>query len=1115
MATRDIAWLASTARARGIRTNPVAEPAVEALQILRSDAPVDIAIATSLLQNQKARRLAENAPSRGIKVIEKLSKINSLFAFEDYQGAIRDVFSRGDGAGVLYYLLREFWQDSVKSAKTKLSKRRDVVSNDDKHLLVESYLSTAINQNERRGDINWLDTICVLSGYARNECLNRHLNSLIQKDELVMVKIMLQRDADPGSCIEALENTIQRSNFDLIRLLLRARIKWSDDILFQSLLLSMPLPSTRIFQLLLAHGADMNRQDAFALQRALDMQRLDLLLMMLTARSIPTPTSLDQAVAYLFDSEKSLHASKRFEMLEPLLRAGAAGDNVSRALKTTVKEEDWLAADLLLKNGALSTYDDGEAFLHLVRNFNLHALRLFEKNLVGPSISSRAFSMVSTNEDLDPYARLELFQLLLQHGAQGSPVDDALITVVRNADIKATRLLLDHHASVNHCSAEALRLAITTEQHNLVDLLWKYNPSLESLQHLFPYVQNISRSKRQSLTNRFLEAGVSGAVVDDALIKALGNNIEIRDHFLIQILVHYGADPNQHGNKLVRNMVLGRDKTALDILLSGSCSNATLCSALELAMEHNKSRVPLEFIKALLEAGAYGDIVSELLLDAVSGSDEELTRLLLTSSKPDANFRHGSTAQIAVVLPSFVFFDLLMKHAILDEQSKDTCFITILQLTSLECYRSEKLYTLLPFISDKQLLTRAIGLELEAQTSDPQILSALFDKGAEVDQGIVKMSLEKKKYCCLERILEAKPPQDDMDQEFLRSNDRKALNLFLSAGVSESTKGAKLLRATKARHRDLEWISQLLDYGAPIDYKQGASVVCAAANPPDETLLDLLLFAKPASSTLQAAFVAAMELPNQTLKVKIYEQLLRSGLQGRSVDEALLAAADGDLENLELSTLLLKHRASVDYKDGAAILRAMRHYNTPLLALLLAQSPSDATLVIAFNAAMRIHDVNLQEEYYGLILEAGLQGVQLDEALMQAAHLGTSGLGLCDLLLEHGASVNHSEGAAICTTVSALPFCEPLLLLLMEHSPSQDTIGAALSSCVASKAEDRTLIMEICLSKSKGSVPSIDSVLAHLVSAPCLDLTTKGFVGILTETRLMNVIKTTTASNWC
>ena len=1086
MAGRDVVWLANAAQSWGVDSNATAGSAVEEFRVLVVESSVDVTTAKGLLEHQKQSRKVENAPSRSIKVLQKLSKINPHFVYDDYRGAIRDFLEVGGNSGIIQYLLRDFWQDTVKSAKTKLFEKRNGIVDEDKYAFVENLLDVTIQSSKHTIETSWLDVIGVMTGYSRKDNLNKHLDGAIQREDLPLAKILLQRSADPNLCVQAIQSAIFSDKRELVRLILRSRISWRKDVLGECLLASMSLSSTQILQLLLTYGADVNQHDAIALYRAIDMQRLGVILMILTAKCFPTPTNVDRAVGHLFKPERAIDTRKRYEFLEVLLHGGAAGDHISQALVLAVRQEDWDAGALLISRGASTRYKDGEAFLHAVSNGKLEVLRSFEQSLVGSLIATKAFSIVLQDTGLAGDLRIELFRTTLKHGAQGKPVHDGLIAAVKDQDIQATRILLDNHASVNHCSAEALRLAITTEQWHLVELLLRQKPSRESLRQIFPSIQCINRPERRRFTEQLLVAGVRGDVVDDALFQALSKSLRDRDHRLIEILVCHGANVNQENGSLIRDLVLEDDEMGVKILLKGSCSNETLCAALAPALERNGTIVPLKYVQLLLEAGADGDTVSDMLIYAVDKNDEELAHLLLRSGKSDVNFRQGNAVQKATALSTLKFFALLVQYGTLDPQTKRNAFLAVLGLPRSGFYRRDKIQKLLPLADNKGLLNECVALEVDslerAHQDQPEILSLLFDTGAAADHEILWRILGMKAYCCLERVLKALPYQKDVDEAFLHSNDKQAAQLLLSAGVSSNIKGTVLVRAVDSRPRDVVWITRLLDHGASVDYDHGSAVTSAAARDPDEALLGLLLSKWPTPSTLEAAFTAAVSIPQITLKVSIYHLLLDAGVSGQPVDEALVSAAKSDSQDLELSKILIAFRASVDHDQGAAILIAIHQGHLPLLTLLLGQSPSEKTLFIAFDAAMHTQNADLQEKIYDLLLRAGVRGRQLDEALIQATALGHSSLGLCDLLLEYNASVNYREAAALCATISGSPCCQPLLYLLLEHSPSQKTIYAALCSCVASNAEERSTIMEICLSRSTGAIPGIDSVLFKLVS---------------------------------
>ena len=1098
MSGYDATWLVEAARNRGIELHPPAQSPLESLSSKTFETPGDSITAKDALEDQRKRRKVNRAPSKSMKILQKVSTINRDFTSEDYEIAITELVGIGARAGVLERLLRDFWQDTVQHAKVKLSEKREKISNDHKYTLVNSLLETVIRDEKYKSDRSWVDILSVLTARITKENVNSHLKLAIQKRDFILTKLFLQRDGDPNTCKQEILNTIQQGCFELVQLLGQSPVPLQEDVLAKGLILSLSHQTTQVLQVLLASGANVNRGPPFALECAINMQSLDAILRMLGGTCLPTSETLDQAVGYLYTRAKLNDEVRRYEILEALLHGGATGDNTAKALVSAVMKNDLSACGLLVKKGASVTYNRGEAFTYALQKWRLEALQLLKKQGLGPKRATLAFTtFMKCKDTMDPDPGLRVLQIVLEEGAKGEQIDDALIGAVDESNEATTKLLLEYHASVNHLSAKALKSAVPTDQWVLVDLILQNNPSTKSLSAVFPTVQKISSpQQRQRLTEHFLKAGVTGDAVNNALYNALSVKMEQRSYDLIRTLVTGGADPNQRSGSLVRKVVLEQDENALKILLQSSCSSETLRNAIGSTSGPNGAVVPLKYIRSLLEAGAKGNIISEMLNNAIKRKDTELLLLFLELGKPDVNYHGGSCVHSAIAFPRQSYLELIIHRCKLNDQTINSSLICILQLPRSDFDRKEKLLLLLPLIRDTGCLSQGLRLELDsldyAQEDDPDILSSLVSRGASVNLGqhpLLFKAIDMKAFRCLQLIVESKPRQVDMDNAFLECNDRRILELLLAGGISSSVKGRILIHAVSMPTRELDWINSLLVSEAPLDLDDGEALVSVARNGDVDLLRLCLSFISKRSSTsiLDAAFNAAgIDCPIPA-RSKIYHLLLEAGVADESVSLALVRATEQGESGLELSKILVKYKASVDYDGGKAIREAISQGNIPLLSLLLNKHPSIKTLASAFSAAMGIRSPEMQEEIYQLLLSAGFQGTQVDVALVNAARKGASGLNVGKLLLSFGASVNYENGAAIRAAIdiamqSTAPFCGQFLTALLEQTPRQETLLVALSTALSADHAIRRHITSLCLAKSKGMIPGIDDLLFILVS---------------------------------
>jgi len=207
-----------------------------------------------------------------------------------------------------------------------------------------------------------------------------------------------------------------------------------------------------------------------------------------------------------------------------------------------------------------------------------------------------------------------------------------------------------------------------------------------------------------------------------------------------------------------------------------------------------------------------------------------------------------------------------------------------------------------------------------------------------------------------------------------------------------------------------------------------------------------------AASTLSGAFQEATKVRDRGKRVVICSALLKRGVTGHVVSDALLAAAsDGDLA---LVGVLMNHGASVEHQDGQAIVGACGAGSAAVLDILL-RGPAGVkkqTLVKGFQAATQVGDLAKRAEVFRLLLEKGVDGEVVEAQLVSAAKFGREGEPLVRLLLSFGVSVDYNAGEAIWNATRGAIMGSLKLLLGVERAgerqgkPSQETLLRSLKA---------------------------------------------------------------------
>ena len=266
---------------------------------------------------------------------------------------------------------------------------------------------------------------------------------------------------------------------------------------------------------------------------------------------------------------------------------------------------------------------------------------------------------------------------------------------------------------------------------------------------------------------------------------------------------------------------------------------------------------------------------------------------------------------------------------------------------------------------------------------------------------------------------------------------------LLEAGASQREANRALVYALQAFASDLPLLGIL---ASKADSSDGEALLEAIRQQKGD-IVELLLVKTPqkySSDVVNKALTAAVGTGDKVQRQSICSALLRAGACGAEVSDALLkAASDGDLA---LGALLLENGASVDHREGQAIVEASRAGAVEVLVMLLGTKSdiTNHTLAKGFQAATQVGDLKKRGEILRLLLEKGVQGEVVHAQLVSAARFGEDAEHLVRLLLEFGADVNYNNGEAIWTaTRSAVLGSLKLLLGVVTVSTSQVKPSAA------------------------------------------------------------------------
>ncbi|KAF9872312.1 hypothetical protein CkaCkLH20_10139 [Colletotrichum karsti] len=296
-----------------------------------------------------------------------------------------------------------------------------------------------------------------------------------------------------------------------------------------------------IVKVLLESGADVNSHNAAALCHAVaagDTQITDLLF---AAR--PSPASLASALPHAL---RIADPMDRLDFSEKLLDAGAPSAEANRALGfaiNTYTNDIPLLRTLSVK----ANTSDGEALMSAVKKERPDIVEIVLKQKHPVAVMNDAFAEAAMLSDRD--ARAGICTLLLDHGASGSVLSDALLAAAADGDLMLGSILVSHGAQIDE---EAIVEACRSGAADVLTMLLSGStaPKKSTIERGFQAATEVGNLKtRAAILQPLLSHGVDGEALHEQLASAVRFGADGED--LVKTLLEAGADPNHNKGEAV------------------------------------------------------------------------------------------------------------------------------------------------------------------------------------------------------------------------------------------------------------------------------------------------------------------------------------------------------------------------------------------------------------------------------------------------------------------------------------------------------------------------------------------------------------------------------------
>ncbi|OJJ46848.1 hypothetical protein ASPZODRAFT_115544 [Penicilliopsis zonata CBS 506.65] len=851
-----------------------------------------------LIQASEERRNGE------VKTTANPAKIkHDKWTYEDYESVLKQLVCGPSSVpvGVLKSALYHFQTHQPKKARQGTLKMRKRFTDDENNSLMAHLISQALTDNR-------LDQLQALAHFAVPAVVSRAIPMALLTDNIKGVQVLMEEKADANTCPSLFLDCVAAGRLDFVRLLLQSQVAVSGSITTQALPAAVKLGDVEMVQLLLAHGANADFDNGVALRSSIDANYLTILISILLCNPHPASETLASMVSYVW-SEPQLFAGRQIQLIEFLLNGGASGYSVDVVLSAAVKRHCGGLVKLLMSKGTSIACCDGQAYREAVYAIDYGMLEILNQGKLGKGLASDIFYSIDTTqqgEDISSQDWYKLAKYLLDQGAEGDVVHEALINRVQARDLNSVAMLLIFNASVDYKAGRALSMAVSSGDVNYIAPLLHRNPRVESVNEALSHVPNLSHNVQLDITLRLLEAGATGPAVDMALDTAVSLPIGQRDHVYIQALVDGGADAGQQDGLLFHKVVLDGDAEVLEILLGGNFPTAILVPCIPLAMKLDEQR-RYEMLEILLDNGPKGGpVIDQALIDSIDETNDSairVTELLLKTGAASTAFKDGEAFITAIRCKNLVFLKLLLQFNSLDEHQHCACLLSAIGLPR-DHVRLEKI---------QLLLTSCIDMSSESWTA------------------------------CLKSEMQCMRQDKETSRVF---------KLLLDSAKRQGTLDELLLKAVREPLCDYLLLKFLLQADASILYRDGECILHAVMKNDTRSLQLFQRYFRDHPTIIPGVFERAWTMG---ARAGSHEAALSFLLKRRAAGSCLNIALVDTIEAGEYSekTLtfianLLNAGADVDYNHGACLVKAAAKGNIDVLKAMFAHCPARESMTLAF-----------------------------------------------------------------------------------------------------------------------------------------------------------------------
>jgi ankyrin repeat protein len=654
---------------------------------------------------------------------------------------------------------------------------------------------------------------------------------------------------------------------------------------------------------------------------------------------------------------------------------------------------------------------------------------------------------------------IQLF-LTAMHPIEPMYINEVLPDAVGNPDLVA--ILFAHGADGAYNYGEALCVAITGDhiQDAAIILLHSIdNLSQESLDRATSVACSLVHDESK---HRFLDLLLSSGAdantghIQDTLFDAVK-----KSHIpLVTLLINHTTSPDRNDAEAIRYAIEAGQVELFDILLQGSVSEQSASRTLMEAKSLGDDEKYEHIVTALVEKGVQQHSLSVCLADCVEREIGSLAPMLIEKGA-DLEYSDALCVRLAIQQNNF---DLL--RVLLTGPCSPEILCKVLPIVMAVQPPYER-YNVMSALLDKGVSGRELHVFLQhivrdaSNTFDYRLIDLLIQKKASVDfaddnGNCVQIAAAREDEKALDLLCQGNPSQDtaSIALGYITPNFAAAdsidyertlriINTLLVQRAQGESTAEMLIHAVRDDYRG-KVLDVLIGAKANVNYKQGKAIEEALGLPKSDALKLICEHLEIEKSTFTIQIPNALKPDGFNLvKLSLLLSALARAEHQNVLDQPLLDEVKVNGSRIPVVEILLQYGANVNYQDGEVLRRAVEKGQLDVCRLLLAANPTKPVIKLAYPSTA-LNDREVRYHIMEALLQRGGSNIGQNEALIQASKEAINyDLTHVELLLQHSASPNYKDGAAVLESIRTKNL--PLLNRFVGTQLKENTLNNAFT----------------------------------------------------------------------